>query len=80
MSGELVPLLNGKEIGQLYRDARGRLTLVDADAWRHAADAYPLTLSMPLAAKEHGCSVVEALLLGLLPDNERVLARQKNKI
>src|ERR1700675_280236 len=75
MSGELVPLLNGKEIGQLYRDARGRLTLVYADAWRHAADAYPLSLSMPLAAKEHGRSVVEAFLWGLLPDNERVLSR-----
>jgi serine/threonine-protein kinase HipA len=75
MSGELVALLNGKEIGRLYRDARGRLTLVYADAWRHAADAYPLSLSMPLAAKEHGRSVVEAFLWGLMPDNERVVAR-----
>jgi len=30
---------------------------------------------MPLAAKEHGRSAVEAYLWGLLPDNEQVLAR-----
>jgi serine/threonine-protein kinase HipA len=30
---------------------------------------------MPLGAKEHGRSVVEAFLWNLLPDNERVLAR-----
>jgi serine/threonine-protein kinase HipA len=30
---------------------------------------------MPLAAREHGRSVIGAYLWGLLPDNERVLAR-----
>jgi HipA N-terminal domain len=34
---------------------------------------------MPLAAKEHSCSVVEAYLWGLLPDNEQVLARWATK-
>ena len=38
-------------------------------------EAYPLSLSMPIAAKEHGRSVVEAFLWGLLPDNEQVLDR-----
>jgi serine/threonine-protein kinase HipA len=28
---------------------------------------------MPLAAKEHGHSLIEIFLWGLLPDNERVL-------
>jgi serine/threonine-protein kinase HipA len=72
---ELVALLDGKEIGRVHNDARGRLTFVYGDEWRNAAEAYPLSLSMPLAAKEHGRTVVEAFLWGLLPDNERVLAR-----
>jgi serine/threonine-protein kinase HipA len=75
MTGELVALLDGKEVGRVHRDARGRLTFVYADEWRKAADAYPLSLSMPLGAKEHGRSVIEAFLWGLLPDNEQVLSR-----
>jgi serine/threonine-protein kinase HipA len=75
MSKELIALLDGKEVGRVCRDARGRLRFVYNDDWRTAADAYPLSLSMPLGAKEHGRSVVEAFLWGLLPDNEHVLAR-----
>jgi serine/threonine-protein kinase HipA len=75
MTSELVALLDEKEIGRVRRDERGRLTFVYDDAWRQAADAYPLSLSMPLGAKEHGRSVIEAFLWGLLPDNERVLDR-----
>ncbi len=75
MTGELVALLDGKEAGRVHRDARGRLTFVYSDEWRKAADAYPLSLYMPLGAKEHGRSVIEAFLWGLLPDNERVLDR-----
>ena len=72
---ELVTLLNGKEVGRVYSDSHGRLKFIYDDQWRNAADAYPLSLSMSLAAKEHGRSVVEAFLWGLLPDNEHVLAR-----
>jgi serine/threonine-protein kinase HipA len=75
MTGELVALLDGKEVGRVPRDVRGRLTYVYSDEWRQARDAYPLSLSMPLAAKEHGRAVIEAFLWGLLPDNERVLDR-----
>lgn len=75
MTGELVALLDGKEVGRVHRDARGRLAFIYSDEWRKAADAYPLSLSMPLGAKEHGRSVIEAFLWGLLPDNEQVLSR-----
>lgn len=75
MSSELIALLDGQEVGRVSRDARGRLRLSYDDAWRNAPDAYPLSLSMPRGAKEHGSSVVEAFLWGLLPDNEHVLAR-----
>jgi serine/threonine-protein kinase HipA len=75
MTAELIALLDGKEVGRVHNDARGRLTFAYSDDWRKAPGAYPLSLSMPLAAKEHGRSVIEAYLWGLLPDNEQVLAR-----
>jgi serine/threonine-protein kinase HipA len=74
VTDELVVLLDGREAGRVHND-RGRLTFVYDDDWRNAADAYPLSLSMPLAAKEHGRAVIDAYLWGLLPDNERVLDR-----
>jgi serine/threonine-protein kinase HipA len=79
MTSELVTLLDGKEVGRVYNDARGRLTFVYDDDWRKAPDAYPLSLSAPLAAREHGPSVVRAFLWGLLPDNELVLGRWATK-
>ncbi|MEJ0051723.1 MAG: type II toxin-antitoxin system HipA family toxin [Methylovirgula sp.] len=75
MTNDLVVLLNGTEVGHVHSGAQGRLTFVYDDKWREADDAYPLSLSMPLAAKEHGRSVIEAFLWGLLPDNDRVLDR-----
>ncbi|MDE5465932.1 type II toxin-antitoxin system HipA family toxin [Bradyrhizobium sp. CSS354] len=75
MTSELVALLDAQEIGCVRNDARGRLTFVYDKYWRQAEGAYPLSLSMPLAAEEHGPSAVQAFLWGLLPDNERVLER-----
>lgn len=79
MTSELVALLDGREVGRVRNDARGRLTLVYDNDWRQAEGAYPLSLSMPLAAEEHGPSAVQAFLWGLLPDNERVLERWARK-
>ncbi|MGL9621606.1 HipA N-terminal domain-containing protein [Bradyrhizobium sp. U531] len=75
MTGEPVALLDDRKIGRVRNDARGRLSLVYDKDWRRAEGAYPLSLSMPLAAEEHGPSAVQAFLWGLLPDNERVLER-----
>jgi serine/threonine-protein kinase HipA len=75
MTGELVVLLDAKQVGRVVRDARGRLSFVYDDAWRNTADAYPLSLSMPLGATEHGHGAIETFLWGLLPDNEQVLSR-----
>jgi serine/threonine-protein kinase HipA len=75
MSRELVVLLDEREVGRIQSDARNRLTFAYGDEWRSGEGANPLSLSMPLAAKEHGRVVVEAFLWGLLPDNERVLDR-----
>lgn len=73
MTGELVVLLGGNEIGRLRADAKKRLSFVYGDAWRNAKGAYPLSLSLPLAKAEHGTEQVEAFLWGLLPDNEQIL-------
>ncbi|WP_128931923.1 type II toxin-antitoxin system HipA family toxin [Bradyrhizobium zhanjiangense] len=79
MTNELVALLDGNEVGRVHNDARGRLTFVYKSDWRGTRGAYPLSLSMPLAAEEHGPHVVQAFLWGLLPDNERVLDRWAKK-
>ncbi|WP_018320341.1 type II toxin-antitoxin system HipA family toxin [Bradyrhizobium sp. WSM2793] len=79
MTSELVALLDGNEVGRVRSDARSRLTFVYNDDWRGSAGAYPLSLSMPLAAQEHGPAAVQAFLWGLLPDNERVLDRWAKK-
>lgn len=75
MTTELVALLNEVEAGRVRRGPGGRLSFSYNDAWRQAADAYPLSLSMPLAAREHGHAAIEAFLWGLLPDNQHVLDR-----
>jgi serine/threonine-protein kinase HipA len=79
MTSELVALLAGNEIGRVRNDARERSTFVYDNEWRGSRGAYPLSLSMPLAAEEHGPAAVQAFLWGLLPDNERVLDRWAKK-
>ncbi len=73
MSEELVAILDGHETGRVVQDDRGRLSFTYNEAWRAAADAYPLSISMPLALAEHGNEKIYAFLWGLLPDNEMVL-------
>ena len=70
----LTLLLDGQIIGAIRR-RKGRLSLVYQDAWRSRPDAYPLSLSMPLASSEHPHGPVNAFLWGLLPDNEVVIDR-----
>ena len=62
-----------KQAGIVEQNPSGALRFRYHDAWRSAADAYPLSLSMPLAAAEHRHDVVTAFLWGLLPDNSRTL-------
>ncbi|WP_420346548.1 type II toxin-antitoxin system HipA family toxin [Pelagibius sp.] len=79
MTDQLVALLGGRAVGHVRRDRRGRLSFIYNDDWRDARGAYPLSVSMPLAAAEHGHAAVEAFLWGLLPDNEFVLDRWARK-
>lgn len=74
MTDTLVAIVEGREMGRVRR-ARGRLTFTYAEGWRASRSAFPLSLSIPLTAAEHGHSPVEAFLWGLLPDNELILDR-----
>lgn len=73
MTKELVALLDARETGRVVRDNRGKLTLTYKEAWRTSANAYPLSISMPLALAEHGNTRIDPYLWGLLPDNEIIL-------
>jgi serine/threonine-protein kinase HipA len=73
MTKELVVLFEDDRIGRLARDARGKLSFAYDEAWRNDPDAYPLSVSMPLAAREHAGRAVEAYVWGLLPDNDIIL-------
>jgi len=79
MSGELIVLLSDREVGRVRQDQRGRLKFIYNDEWRETGGAYPLSLSMPLAASEHPHDVIEAFIWGLLPENELVLERWAKK-
>jgi len=73
MSKELIGLLDGRDAGRVVQDSRGKLTFTYNEAWRTAADAYPISISMPLALAEHGNAKIDPYLCGLLPDNEIIL-------
>lgn len=73
MSDDLIALIDGQEAGRVRQGRDGRFTLVYAESWRQDSNAYPLSLSLPLAQSEHGHDAVHAFLWGLLPDNERIL-------
>src|SRR5256885_13015525 len=75
MKAQLIAIFNGREIGRVTHDIRGRLTFVYGEDWRRTDWAYPLSLSMPLSAAEHSHKAIEAFLRGLLPDNATVLDR-----
>ncbi|KAF0244778.1 MAG: serine/threonine-protein kinase [Planctomycetota bacterium] len=72
---ELVAILWGVEAGRVRQDGRGRQAFAYDAGWRGRDDAVPLSLSLPLAAVDHGHGATEAFLWGLLPDNELVLER-----
>ena len=76
MIEELHALADGRMMGRILWDRlRDRLTFVYEDGWRKDAANFPLSLSMPLTAAEHGHKIVEPFLWGLLPDNDGVLKR-----
>ena len=74
MPSALAVLMNGKPIGRIERQGN-RLTFLYDEAWRQDAASFPLSLSMPLTAAEHGHRAINTWISGLLPDNEKIIAR-----
>ena len=70
---KLIVLLNGEQVGIVEQQATGQLVLTYDNRWRGGEDAYPLSLSMPLALGRHLDAKVHPFLAGLLPDNEAIL-------
>lgn len=79
MNKELIAILDGRETGRVARDPHGRLSFTYTEDWRTAENAYPLSLSMPLALARHANDKIDPFLSGLLPDNEMVLDRWATK-
>jgi serine/threonine-protein kinase HipA len=79
MTTELIAILDGQKTGRVVRDKRARLTFTYDEEWRAAANAYPLSISMPLALAQHGHARIDPFLWGLLPDNQMVLDQWARK-
>jgi serine/threonine-protein kinase HipA len=73
MTRELIAILDGQIIGRVTSNARARLTFTYDEKWRSAPNAYPLSISMPLALTEHPHRTIESFFWGLLPDNQAIL-------
>jgi serine/threonine-protein kinase HipA len=66
-------LLEGRVAGQLLRGAGRKLSFQYDEVWRSDQDAYPISISMPLAAARHEHRTLSAYLWNLLPENPLVL-------
>lgn len=80
MSDLVTPVyINGRRIGSFSRIRDNRLGFEYDEGWRQDPSAYPISLSMPLAASGYAdrgrTNTVGNYLWGLLPDNERTLTR-----
>ena len=79
MAETLAVLMGSTLAGTITRGANNLLKFAYDVGYRAAADATPISLSMPIAIREHVDSTsrrtVSNFLWGLLPDNELVLSR-----
>ena len=73
MTTQLIAILDGTEMGRITRDKRARLSFTYNEEWRNEENAYPLSISMPLALTQHAHARIDPFLWGLLPDNQMVL-------
>jgi serine/threonine-protein kinase HipA len=72
---ELKVLVSDELLGILTQRTRGDLVLTYDRSWQERGDSFPLSLSMPLAQREHPDEVVRPFLENLLPDSARILDR-----
>jgi serine/threonine-protein kinase HipA len=75
MTDILAVLLDDAVAGTITRLKQGRLRFDYDDDYRQTPAATPLSVSMPTSVRTHPDSAISPWLWGLLPDNDRVLAR-----
>ena len=74
MTESLQILYGDTAVGILAYDRRkDAITLTYDEAWRFSRDAFPVSLSLPLARGVHADDSIRPFLQGLLPDNPAVL-------
>lgn len=71
--------LNGALVGRWERTRTGADRLTYADGWLAARESRPLSLSLPLAAEPLRGPAVVAYFDNLLPDNDRILRRLRER-
>lgn len=79
MDNELVVLVHDRVLGRVTLTKTGRMQFDYDEAWRQSVDAFPLSMSMPLAQASHAHATIHAFVSGLLPDNDdvkRAIARR----
>jgi serine/threonine-protein kinase HipA len=78
---ELAVWANGVRVGHWRLPARARMEFQYDDAWRHADEARPLSLSLPLTldAHAHRGAAVEAYFDNLLPDSDPIRRRLQER-
>ena len=72
---KLIAVLNKSIIGVLFTDGQGNPQFDYSDEWKNDPHATPLSLSLPISAKQHDADTVSAVIWGLLPDSENTLQR-----
>lgn len=72
MSDSLMVMADGVRMGTLLRNGKS-LAFHYEPSWLESPRRFPLSLSMPLALKEHPHAAIEPFLWGLLPDNLQTL-------
>lgn len=75
MSKRLIVIMGNHVAGTVEMLSDGKLRFVYDEAFRSLPTPRPLSLSMPVQIAVHPDHVISPWLWGLLPDNERVLAR-----
>lgn len=75
MAAALAVIIAGRRTGVLQRRSGGSLSFRYEPAHAEQRSPTPLSVAMPIEIIEHPDRVVAPWLAGLLPDNERVIAR-----
>lgn len=74
-SGSLGVWLGGNHVGRLSRESAGAIFFQYDESWISQADAFPVSLSLPLQEQRYSGDPVLAVFDNLLPDNESIRRR-----